>query len=242
MRFLRRSLVGLFLLAATLGILAYAGQTVYGALQARWSEDAPSRPARERVFAVDVVTITPETVTPVMTSFGEVRARRTLDVRATASGTVTALAETFEEGGRVEEGALLLRVDRADAESAVEVARTDLAEAVAELAEARRALGLARDEVTAAEEQARLRAQATERQRNLQDRGVVTDAAVEAAELAEAAAEQAVLARRQALAQAEAGSTRPAPASRAARSRLPRPSAASPKPRSTPNSPAPCPR
>ena len=28
MRFLRRSLVGLFLLSVTLGILAYAGQTV----------------------------------------------------------------------------------------------------------------------------------------------------------------------------------------------------------------------
>lgn len=204
MRFLRRSLVGLFLMAVTLGLLAYAGQSVYGALETVWNAEEHSRPARERVFAVNVVAYQPESLTPVMTSFGEVRSRRTLEVRATASGTVVELADAFEDGGAVRAGDLLLRVDPTDAEAAVQVAQTDLAEAEAELRDARRALDLAGDDVASAEDQANLRTQALERARNLAERGIGTGAAVEDAALAEAAARQSILSRRQALATAEA--------------------------------------
>ncbi|WP_309568124.1 efflux RND transporter periplasmic adaptor subunit [Psychromarinibacter sediminicola] len=191
-------------MSVTLGLLAYAGQTVYGALESVWSREEPSRPARERVFAVNVVTYAPETVAPVMTSFGEVRSRRTLEVRATASGTVEELAEAFEEGGTVEAGDLLLRIDPTNAEAALEVARTDLNEAEAELRDARRALEIARDDLASAEEQAQLRTQALARARSLSERGLGTESSVEAAALAEAAAKQAVLSRRQSLADAEA--------------------------------------
>ena len=204
MRFLRRSLVGLFLLFLTVGFLAFAGQTFYAALQDRWAEEDRPRPARERVFAVNVVTLQPGAVTPVMTSFGEVRSRRTLEVRATSAGTVIELADGFEDGGRVRAGDLLLRVDPLDAQSALDVAKTDIQEAEAELREAVAALDLARDDVASAREQAALRSQALERQRNLQQRGVGTEAAVETAALAEAGAKQAVLSRRQSLAQAAA--------------------------------------
>lgn len=204
MRFLRRSLVGLFLLSVTLGVLAYAAQTVRGALETRWAEEDRARPARERVFAVNILPFTPGDITPVMTSFGEVRSTRTLEVRATAGGTVVALADAFEDGGQVRAGALLLQVDPSDAQSALDVAKTDVAEAEAELREAIAALELAGDDVASAREQLALRSQALERQRNLQTRGVGTEAAVETAALAEAAAKQAVLSRRQALAQAEA--------------------------------------
>ena len=86
----------------------------------------------------------------------------------------------------------------------VDTARAALSEAEAEVRDAERGLALARDELLAAEEQARLRDQALARQRNLLDRGVGTEAAVEDAELAAASARQAVLARRQSIAQAEA--------------------------------------
>ncbi|MGV6811932.1 MAG: efflux RND transporter periplasmic adaptor subunit [Brevirhabdus sp.] len=204
MRFLRRSLVGLFLLALTIGILAYAGHTMYSAVQERMARESKPRPARERVFAANVVMAEMRDIAPVLTTFGEVRSRRTLDIRATASGTIVELADGFVEGGTVTEGQLLLRIDPRDARAALDVARTDMDKVKADLAEAEIALGLARDELEATSDQARLRTQALDRQVSLRDRGVGTVAAVEAAELASAAAQQAVVARRQAVAQAEA--------------------------------------
>ena len=118
MRFLRRSLAGVFLLAVTLGLMAYAAQMVWSALEARWAEEPRERPARERVFAVNFVEIVPETVAPVLETFGEVRSRRRLELRAQAGGEIVWLSEAFEEGGRVDAGAALLRIDPADAISA----------------------------------------------------------------------------------------------------------------------------
>ena len=83
------------------------------------------------------------------------------------------------------------------------MARSQLAEAEAELRDAERALDLARDELIAAREQADLRSGALIRQQDLQQRGVGTAAAVENAALANASADAQVLSRRQALAQAE---------------------------------------
>ncbi|MGO4915320.1 efflux RND transporter periplasmic adaptor subunit [Pseudogemmobacter sp. W21_MBD1_M6] len=204
MRFLRRSLVGLFLMSLTFGLLAWAGQSVYSALDARWSKEQTARPARERVFSVNVVTMTPTEVTPVLTAFGEVLSRRTLDIRATAAGRIVALADGFENGGTVQQGQLLLRIDPADAQSALDTAQADLQEAEAELRDAVRGLELAKDETALAMAQADLRVQALDRQKALQTRGVGTDATVETAALAAAAANQSVLSRRQAEAQAEA--------------------------------------
>lgn len=204
MVFLRQSVVGLFLLALTLGLLVYAGSLIQGAVTERLAQEPRVPEARERVFAVNVVDARPETVTPVLTAFGEVRSRRTLELRAATSGRVVELAETFVEGGEVRAGEVLARIDPADAEAALARAESDLLDARAEAREAERALALARDELEAARAQADLRQRALARQRDLEARGVGTAATVEEAELAASAAEQAVLVRRQALAQAEA--------------------------------------
>lgn len=204
MRFFKRSLVGLFLLAVTFGLLALGGNTVYSALETRWSQESNPRPARERVFSVNVLTLEPETITPVMTSFGEIASRRTLDLRAPVGGTVVELSEGFLEGAAVTKGQLLARIDPADAQTAVDVAQTDLIEAKADLQDAQNALALARDDLTAAQDQLALRDRALQRQLDLKERGVGTEATVETAELAEASAKQAVLSRRQAIQQAEA--------------------------------------
>jgi len=204
MRFLRRSLVGIFLLSLTVAILAWAGNTFYTALQTRWEKEDRVRPVRERIFAVNVVEIRPQKIVPVLASFGEVRSRRTLDLRATAGGTIVELAQGFEEGGEVAAGQLLARIDPQDALSALDVIRTDLQEAEAELRDAKRSLELGTDELASSEEQVRLRDKALARQRNLQSRGVGTDAAVETAELAVSTARQAVLARRQSIANSQA--------------------------------------
>ncbi len=204
MRFIRRSLVGLFLLAVTFGLMAFAGNSVWQALQLSWNEESQSRPARERVFAANVVTLSPETIQPVLNTFGEVRSRRSLQLRASSSGEVVWLSDAFEEGGSVAAGDLLLRIDPADAQSAVDTARADRAETAAELRDAERTLLLAQDEIRAAEDQVRLRENALTRQRDLLDRGVGSQAAVETAELSLSSANQSLLSRRQAEASAEA--------------------------------------
>lgn len=203
MRFLNRALLGMFLLSITIGLLGLAGGSVWTALQASWSEEGGSRPARERVFSAEVLPVAPTEATPVLTAFGEIRSRRTLELRAPAGGTVIELAEGFEDGGAVEAGQLLLRIDPAEAQSLRDTAAADLREAEANFADAERALILAREDVAAAATQADLRRRAFERQQDLVARGVGSAAAAETAELAAASADQAVLSRRQALAQAE---------------------------------------
>ncbi len=204
MRFIRRSLVGLFLLSVTFGLMTFAGNSVWQALQTSWNEETQSRPARERVFAANVVTVSPQTIQPVLTTFGEVRSRRSLQLRASSSGEVVWLSEAFEEGGSVGAGDLLLRIDPADTQSAVDTARADRAETAAELRDAERTLALAQDEILAAEDQVRLRENALTRQKDLLDRGVGSQAAVETAELSLSSANQSLLSRRQAEATAEA--------------------------------------
>ncbi|MDW4499772.1 efflux RND transporter periplasmic adaptor subunit [Sulfitobacter sp. D35] len=197
MRFLRQSMIGLFLAAATLGLLIYAVQIVASAVQTRLSEETAAPPPRERVFTVNVVTAELTNIAPVLQSFGEVQSRRTLELRAAVAGRVVDLSESFEDGGRVRAGDVLMRIDPADMQSALDRLGADLADAEAEVREADRALALAGDELSAAEAQATLRQNAYRRQSDLAERGVGTTAAVEEAELAAASARAAVLAVRQ---------------------------------------------
>lgn len=204
MRFLIRALTGLFLASVTVGLLALAGVTLWQAVETRMAGGGPPRAARERVFAANVLTVAPGRIAPVLTAFGAIESRRRLELRAPASGRIVEIAAGFEDGASVEAGELLLRIDPAPFETALALARTGMREAEAELADARRALSLAADDLAAAETQASLRDEALARQRDLAGRALGTAADREAAELAASSAGQAVLSRRQALAQAEA--------------------------------------
>lgn len=204
MRFLRQSLIGLVLAAISLGLLAYAGQLVSSAVQERLARETSAPPARERVFAVGVMRAEPGTETPVLETFGEVESRRRLELRSAESGRIIELADGFEDGGVVKAGQVLVRIDPADAQAALDRARADLLDAEAEVRDAERGLALSLDEQAAAQDQSNLQQRAYERQVGLAERGVGTAAAVEAAELAAAAARQAVLSRRQAVTTAEA--------------------------------------
>lgn len=204
MRFAMRSLFGMMLLVLTLGLLAMAVGTISGALATRNADERGREPARERVFAVNVATFEAVTAKPVLTAWGDLRSARTLELRAEAGGTLIELAPGFRDGGRIAAGETLWRIDPADAETALELARSDHAAAIAEEAEALAGLALAREERAASERQRDLRAQSLARAEDLSGRGVGTAAALEDAELALATAEQAVTGRRLALAQAEA--------------------------------------
>lgn len=203
MRFLRQSLVGVFLAFLTLGLLVVAAQMISGAVQDVLTRDDKPPQARERIFAVSVRTAEAETVTPYLEAFGQVQSRRRLELRAALGGRVVSLAEDFEDGGTVTAGELLVELDPADMQSALDRAKSDLLDAQFEERDAERSLLLAQDELKSAEAQAELRDRALQRQLDLQERGVGAAASVEEAELAATSAHQAIVARRIALAQAE---------------------------------------
>lgn len=203
MRFLRQSLVGVFLAFVTLALLFVAAQIIAGAVKEVLTRDEAPPRARERVFAVSVRPAELETVTPYLEAFGEVQSRRRLELRAALGGRVVSLSQDFEDGGTVTAGEMLVELDPADAQSALDRAKSDLLDAQFEERDAERSLLLAQDELKSAEAQAELRGRALQRQQDLQTRGVGAAASVEEAELAEATAQQSVLARRIALAQAE---------------------------------------
>ncbi|MFS4582008.1 efflux RND transporter periplasmic adaptor subunit [Phaeobacter sp. C3_T13_0] len=204
MRFLRQTVIGVFMATLTAALLLLAVQMVISAVQSRMGEERRTPPARERVFAVNVERAELGPVQPRLTAFGRIESRRRLELRTAAAGRVIDLAPGFEDGGTVKEGALLVQIDPADAQAALRNVQADMMDAEAETREARRGLGLAQDELAASEDQSKLRARALERQQNLESRGVGSAATVEVAELAAAQARQAVISRRQALSLAEA--------------------------------------
>lgn len=204
MRFLRQAMTGLFLAALTVGLLVWAGALVRDAVQAKLSDTPRGKAAQERVFAVNIVEATPETIRPVLQAFGQVQSRRTLEIRASAAGTVVEVAENFVAGGLVTAGEVLARIDPAEAEAAMRRAEADLLDAEAEVRDADRALVLAQDDLAATKGQAQLQEKALQRQLDLQKRGVGSSSAVETAELAVAQTSANVLSSRQALANAEA--------------------------------------
>ncbi len=205
MRFFGRSLTGLFLLAVTLALLGLAVGVVATAVSDRGAEGGSGRPETERVVAANVITLTPGEVTPVMTAYGEVQSRRTLDLRVRQAGTVVWVSDNFRNGASVAAGEVILRLDPVAATEALALARANADEAAANATEAKAAVLLAEDDLAAAETQAVLRRQSLTRQQDIAARGAGSPQAVETAELAVSAADQAVLSRRQSLASARAG-------------------------------------
>ena len=204
MRFFRRSLTGLMLLAVTLALLGFAAHLLLSASRKAAEAGSAGRPQQERVIAANVVKITPGQIEPVLTAFGEIRAQRSLEIRAPRAGSILWVSENFKDGAEVAAGALILRFDPADAAAELALAGADLDARAADLAEAKAAISLATDDLAAAVRQAQLRDQAMARQEDLAARGVGSAAAVETAALAASGAEQAVLTRRQALQRAKA--------------------------------------
>lgn len=204
MRFLRKSLMGLFLVGTTLAIFAFAFVMVRSAIENKDDGQRRGGGQRERTFAVNVVPFEAGKQIPVLKVFGEIQSQRSLDLRAAVSGAVIDLHPNFQNGGQVQEGDILLQIDPSNAETGLALVQADMADAQADMREATRALDLASDEVSAAKEQAALRLKALKRQNDLIERGVGTAASVETAEFAASSAKQAILSRRQSFQATEA--------------------------------------
>jgi multidrug efflux pump subunit AcrA (membrane-fusion protein) len=204
MRFLTRSLAGLFLFALTLGLIAVGFGALKSAIDIRMAPPEAGRPAAERSFSARVARLEPGRIAPVLTAYGEIQSRRTLELRAAAAGQIVELAPDFADGARVKAGQILVRIDPADAQSALGLAKAGLRDAEVELRDATRSLELARADLAVAEEQVALRQGAYDRQKGIGTRGFGTATDLETAELALSTAKQALVSRRQALAQGEA--------------------------------------
>jgi len=203
MRFLGRGLIGLLLFSLALGLLGLAGNTIKVAVQDRMNQEPRAQKARERTFAVKVVPAEVTSINPTLNAFGEIQSRKTLDLRMAASGQIQELSTNFVEGGSVESGELLIRLDDSNYQTAVDLAENNLIDAENEVLEAARNLSFSKEELAAAVEQENLRLRALTRQKDLVERGVGTAAALENAELAASAATQAVLSRKAAVDQAK---------------------------------------
>jgi RND family efflux transporter MFP subunit len=202
MRFLARSFTGLLLLVVTLALLGAAAIVVGTAVRESMAPGGPARPAEERVVAANLLALAPAEISPRITAYGKVEARRTLDLRLPQAGTVIWVADNFRDGGLVSKGERLLALDPVPAEDALELARADLAEAESAAAAALVAVDLAVEDLAAAEAQTELRRQALERQIDIDAKGAGSPQAVETAELAVSSSQQGELSRKQALAQA----------------------------------------
>jgi multidrug efflux pump subunit AcrA (membrane-fusion protein) len=154
------------------------------------------------VVAANLLTVVPSEISPRITAYGKVEARRSLDLRLPQGGTVIRVSDDFRDGGVVAEGERLLELDPVPAEDALQLARADLAEAEGAAVAALAAVDLAVEDLAAAEAQTALRQQALERQIDIDAQGAGSPQAVETAELAVSSSLQAELSRKQALAQA----------------------------------------
>jgi multidrug efflux pump subunit AcrA (membrane-fusion protein) len=199
MKFFRHSLVGMGLAALALALLGLAVGTMLDARRADSIDNAGGPPAQEAVVSVRVIPIQPQTLTPRMTAFGDIRARRTVQIRPASGGRVVWVSPDLVEGGIVDADAPLVRLDAASARSDMELAEAELAAMTDAKTQAAAALNLAQDALKTAQGQVDLRATALERQRDLLARGAGSASAIEAAELAESSARQGVLSARQSL-------------------------------------------
>lgn len=203
MHFLKRSLLGLFLLGLSLGLLAVAGDMIYTSIQDRLSKSQPERPQRERAYSATVLVAEQTNIQPLISAFGEVVSTHTLEIRAPIGGTIVKLSQNFVEGGKVSEGDLILEIDPSDAQTALELAIADMNDAMVELSDAERLLELAKNDLAVTEQQVSLRKRAYDRSVTLLDRGVGTSADLDNAEISLSNALQSVLTKQRAVAQAE---------------------------------------
>lgn len=142
--------------------------------------EAPPQGQAPQAIPVGIVRVAPEPITIADSFVGRIEAQQKVEVRARVSGFIE--ARTFEEGGTVEQGKPLFRIERQVYEAVVEQRKADLASAEAERENATVQLARARE---------------------LAQRNNIAQATVDEREAAARSAEAAVLQAQAALRQAE---------------------------------------
>lgn len=97
--------------------------------------EAERRDPPEPVIEVETVTLVPQDFTVVIESQGTVSARTESTLIPEVSGKILRVSPNFREGGFFEEGDILLEIDPSDYETALTIAKANLADARVRLAE-----------------------------------------------------------------------------------------------------------
>ncbi|WP_106754736.1 efflux RND transporter periplasmic adaptor subunit [Pannonibacter carbonis] len=190
MRFVLRSIMGLFLFAVMLGAIGFGSYRFYSAMTT--PREARLQPPSERSFMANTATLEAVTVAPQITAYGQIRSWKTLQLRASSDGRLVEMSDAFRDGARVKAGDMLLRIDPAEATSRLLDAQANLADAQSDKAEAEEAIGAAERELEATRQQVELRKQALDRQKQLMEKGYSTMALVEQEQLAVASIDQSL--------------------------------------------------
>ncbi len=125
----------LALLQAALSIAILAGAYVVAQRFIEQAPEASKRPAFKTVYTVETVDAVVADNQPVFTVYGQTAAARSVDLRALVAGEIIAINDNLRAGNRVEEGAVLVGIDRFAYEGALAEARSNLAESQARIAE-----------------------------------------------------------------------------------------------------------
>ena len=156
-------------------LVLLAGFFVFSMLVATKPETKPAE-NREIIWSVAAQKVAYQTYQPRISAFGELRARREVNLRALVSGEVIATSAVFENGARVAKGDVLLEIDPFTYENQLDDARAQLKGAKAVLKERNAAAKLARQEKARA---AQLFKKGTVSKKTLDDK--TTDVTIKAA-------------------------------------------------------------
>jgi membrane fusion protein, multidrug efflux system len=149
------------------------GFGIYSYLKATKPEK-PAKPVAERVFAVTTAVVKPAAYQPVFTLYGTIVSGRQTDIRALVSGQVIETSPELREGGVVEAGNVLMRIDPFNFESAKREAEAQLAEAKARIAEYEASIAQETASLKYAKEQMELAKVDVDRAKPLARRGTVS--------------------------------------------------------------------
>jgi membrane fusion protein (multidrug efflux system) len=201
MRYLSKLAYGLVLAILSLALVGAAGYRVFNA--ARGQDSPRPAPARERAFQVTVAPIKTTAVSPVISAYGEVKAWRTLEIRASSPGPIAVISPKFRDGAKVRAGELLFQIDPRDASSGVADAQVAVAQAKAELGQAQDLLALTGLELGTAQRQLELRSGEHTRKQRLAKDGYVSSTEIDDSASAVVSAEQGLAVQRQSMLTAE---------------------------------------
>jgi len=179
-------------LQAVIPILILAGSLATYSYMKATKPEVRKRAPREAAYAVKSVPVTIADIAPVLKLYGTTAAGRQVEIRSLVAGRVIETGEGLRDGGEVEVGATLLKIDPFDFEIKVRETKSQLAEATARLAEMKASVATEQGNLKFIEAQVELARTDLGRAAPLAKRGTVSERTVDDRRLIVSQREQAL--------------------------------------------------